>query len=135
MTTPTLQDKFRGCLLGAAVGDVIGAVVEAESPAYIAKTITSIDDILRAKSVEEFSGSDWQVGRFTDDTQMMLALAEWLLLDEPHSPEQLLAMFAEVHEPWRRYGPSTEAILRLFADHKAQWRELSTAAFPHGSFG
>src|SRR5689334_21018406 len=48
---PSLQDKFRGCLLGGMLGDIAGAVVEAESPGYIAKTYTSIDDILRTESV------------------------------------------------------------------------------------
>ena len=131
----TLKDKFRGCLLGSALGDIAGAVVEAESPGYIARTFRSIDEMLLTKSVEEFSGPDWQVGRFTDDTQMTLCVAEWLLADESHSPELLLARFAEAHEPWRRYGPGTEAILQLFGQHRAQWRELSTAAFPEGSLG
>ena len=85
---PTLRDKFRGCLLGAVVGDVAGAVVEAESPAYIARTYQSIDEMLATPSVEEFSGPDWQVGRFTDDTQMMLCVAEWLLAGEADSKSE-----------------------------------------------
>jgi poly(ADP-ribose) glycohydrolase ARH3 len=47
----------------------------------------------------------------------------------------LLDRFAAAHQPWRRYGPSTESILRMYAQHKAQWRDLATAAFPHGSYG
>lgn len=30
-----LKKKFRGCLLGALIGDVIGAVVEGESTGYV----------------------------------------------------------------------------------------------------
>src|SRR5205814_2919078 len=131
----TLRDKFRGCLLGSMIGDIAGAPVEAESPGYIAKTYRSIDDILATESVPEFVGPAWRVGRFTDDTQMMLCVAEWLLADEAHSQERLLARFAEAYEPWRRYGSGTETVLRLFAEHPAQWRELSTAAFPLGSYG
>jgi ADP-ribosylglycohydrolase len=56
----SLQDRFRGCLLGATVGDVVGAVVEAESPQYIAKTFRSVDDILLTGTVEEFTGPAWQ---------------------------------------------------------------------------
>src|SRR5690242_17319528 len=121
---PTLRDKFRGCLLGAVGGDVAGAVVEAEAPAYIARTYQSIDEMLATPSVEEFSGPDWQVGRFTDDTQMMLCVAEWLLAGEADSKSDsadasrlLLARFARAHEPWRRYGSGTEMILRLFDQH------------------
>jgi poly(ADP-ribose) glycohydrolase ARH3 len=130
-----LRDKFRGCLLGAAVGDVVGAAVEAESPAYIAKTITSVDDVLAARPVEEFQGPPWQVGRFTDDTQMMLCVAEWLIAGEADAPQRLLFRLAEAHEPWRRYGSGMEAIVRLYREHPGEWRELATASFPHGSLG
>jgi poly(ADP-ribose) glycohydrolase ARH3 len=131
----TLKDKFRGCLLGATIGDVVGAAVEAESAAYIAKTYRSIDEILSAGSIAEFSGPPWQVGRFTDDTQMMLSVAEWLVAGEAPSPLRLLERFAAAWEPWRRYGPGTAGILRMFPEHAAQWRELATAQFPHGSHG
>jgi ADP-ribosylglycohydrolase len=132
---PTLRERFRACLLGAALGDVAGAPVEAESPAYIAATYRSVDDILAQEAVAEFTGLPWRVGRFTDDTQMTLCVAEWLLAGESHSPELLLARLAAAHEPWRRYGPSTESILRLYPHYKAHWRELATASFPHGSYG
>lgn len=75
----TMSDKFRGCLLGAAIGDIAGAVVEAESPGYIAAMCRSVDEIIAVESFDEFSGPKWMVGRFTDDTQMMLCVAEWLL--------------------------------------------------------
>jgi poly(ADP-ribose) glycohydrolase ARH3 len=134
---PTLRDKFRGCFLGGAIGDVAGAVVEAESPAFISKTYQSVDDILSAGRIEEFAGGLWEVGRFTDDTQMTLCVAEWLLNDNVHPPaaECLLARFAATCEPWRRYGPGTEAILRLYREHPDEWRTLATAMFPHGSYG
>lgn len=131
----TLREKFRGCLLGAAIGDIVGAVVEAESPGYIAQNYHGIDDILALDSVPEFTGPDWRVGRYTDDTQMMICVAEWLLDGPPHLPERLLTRFAEAHQPWRRYGPGTEAIFRLYPEHRSEWRQLSTAAFPEGSHG
>jgi poly(ADP-ribose) glycohydrolase ARH3 len=132
---PPLRDRFRGCILGGVVGDVAGAVVEAESPGYIARTYRSVDDILAAEAVPELTGPDWQVGRYTDDTQMTLCVAEWLLADESPSAESLLARFSAAFESFRRYGPSTESILRSYPHHKAQWRELATAGFPHGSYG
>jgi ADP-ribosylglycohydrolase len=30
-----LQDRFRGCLLGQAIGDALGALVEAQEPAVV----------------------------------------------------------------------------------------------------
>lgn len=131
----SLREKFRGCLLGAAMGDIAGAPVEAESPQYIERTYRSIDDILSVETVPEFVGAPWRVGRFTDDTQMMIGVAEWLLEGPPHEPEALLARFAAAFEPHRRYGPGTEAILRAYPEHKREWRSLATMAFPHGSHG
>ena len=131
----SLRDKFRGCLLGSAIGDVAGAVVEAESPGYIANRFRSVDEILAVQSVEEFNAPAWVVGRFTDDTQMMLCVAEWLIAGECDSPEKLLARLTDAHEPWRRYGPGTASIFRLYRQYPAQWRELATAVFPHGSLG
>ena len=132
---PTLRERFRGCLLGAMIGDVAGAVVEAESPQYIAKRYRSVEEILAAGSVEEFTGPDWVVGRFTDDTQMTICVAEWLAAGEAPSGEHLLARFAAAYQPWRRYGPGTAAILEAFPRHRDRWRELATMAFPHGSYG
>jgi ADP-ribosylglycohydrolase len=66
---------------------------------------------------------------------MTLCVAEWLLAGEAPSAERLLARFADAYEPWRRYGSGTEAILRMFPRHRAQWRELPTASFPQGSYG
>ncbi len=129
------HDKFRGCILGAVLGDVAGAVVEAESPGFIAKTFASVGDILATDTVPEFQGPPWQVGRFTDDTQMMLCVAEWLLEDDSHSPEILLSRFARAYEPWRRYGTGTEAIFRAYSQHPRAWRELSTVMFSAGSYG
>jgi poly(ADP-ribose) glycohydrolase ARH3 len=131
----TLREKFRGCLLGGAVGDVAGAVVEAESPGYIARAFGSIDEVLAVDSVKEFSGPVWPVGRYTDDTQMTLCVAEWLIAGEAPDPEKLFARFAAAYEPWRRYGAGAEMILREYRHNPAQWRSLATAAFPHGSYG
>jgi poly(ADP-ribose) glycohydrolase ARH3 len=122
-------------LLGAMIGDVVGAAVEAESPGYIAATYRSIDDILATESVEEFNAPNWKVGRYTDDTQMTICVAEWLLSEPPRLPKELLARFHCAHERWRRYGAGTEMILGAYAQHPSHWAELSTMMFPHGSYG
>ena len=117
------------------IGDVVGAVVEAETPEYISKRFATMEALLATDSVEEFATSAWKVGRFTDDTQMSLSVARWLLEDPSRSPSQLLGEFSRSYEPCRRYGPGTEMILKLYRDHPQQWRELATAMFPHGSYG
>jgi len=94
-----LRDKFAGSLLGGMLGDVIGAVVEAESPGYIRKTFRNVDEILAQTHVEELFGGKWTVGRFTDDTQMSLCVAEWLISESSLDGKSLLARF------WRAYQP------------------------------
>ena len=103
----TKQEKFRGSLLGGMVGDIIGAAVEAESPGYIRKTFKNLDDILALKSVPELLTGEWEVGRFTDDTQMTLGVAEWLIFDDGLDGRNLLEHFCRVYEPWRHYGPGS----------------------------
>lgn len=85
-----LLEKFSGCLLGGMIGDVIGAAVEAETPGYIQKTFRNLDEIVTLKSVPELFSGEWEVGRFTDDTQMSICVAEWLIADEAQSGKNLL---------------------------------------------
>lgn len=131
----TLQERFSGCLIGGLLGDAIGAPVEAESAAYIRKTFGSVDDILKLERVEELLGAYWTVGRYTDDTQMTVCLAEWLLQDGPSDGRKLLARFSEAFRPARRYGSSTAGILQAFEEHQDEWRSLATLMFPSGSYG
>jgi hypothetical protein len=77
-----LRDRFSGSLLGGMLGDIIGAVVEGESPRYIGKTFNSVEDLLALEHVDEIFGRKWLAGRFTDDTQMTICVAQWLI-EEP----------------------------------------------------
>ena len=135
----TVRNRFRGCLLGAMVGDVIGAVVEGESPAYIRATYPDTGAILAAGSVGAASRAPWIVGRYTDDTQMTICVAEWLASDDPSGDPSdgraLLERFVAAYQPWRRYGPGAHAVLRRFPGAGDRWRELARAQFPDGSYG
>jgi poly(ADP-ribose) glycohydrolase ARH3 len=135
MPAAHLATRFTGSLLGGMVGDMIGAAVEAESPAYVRKTFRNLDDILALKSVPEFLTGEWEVGHFTDDTQMTLALAEWLTTDEKLSGKTLLEHFCRMYEPWRHYGSGTRLILENFPHAQDRWMDLATAMFPQGSYG
>lgn len=128
-------ERITGCLLGGLLGDVVGAPVEAESAAYIRKTFRTVDDILALEKVEELFGAFWKVGRYTDDTQMTVCVAEWLLEDSPLDGAKLLRRFAEAFRPARRYGSGTALILQAYEEHGQDWRALSTLMFPDGSYG
>jgi poly(ADP-ribose) glycohydrolase ARH3 len=130
-----LQDKFSGSLLGGMVGDIIGAAVEAESPGYIRKTFQNLDEILALKSVPEILVGEWEVGRYTDDTQMTLGVAEWLARNEEPDGKGLLGIFSRAYEPWRHYAPGTRLILESFSKAGDKWADLATVMFPQGSYG
>jgi ADP-ribosyl-[dinitrogen reductase] hydrolase len=64
-----LRDRYRGCLLGLAAGDALGAPLEFINRDEIA---------LRYGVVRDMLGGGWldtKPGEYTDDTQMMLAIA------------------------------------------------------------
>ena len=65
----TLPDRYRGCLLGLAVGDALGTTLEFKPPG----TFTPINDMVGGGPF------NLQSGQWTDDTSMALCLAESLL--------------------------------------------------------
>ena len=135
MDASRLNSKFEGCLLGSMLGDILGAAVEGESSGYIRKTFRSLDDFLSLDLIDEPLGGTWKFGRYTDDTQMTLAVAEWILEGSTADGKDLLRRFSEAYDPQRRYGPGTRYILELFKSHPDQWASLATAMFPTGSYG
>ena len=65
------QDKVIGTLVGAAVGDALGAPLEFHSRASVRRQYP--------EPLREMVGcSTWAAGEYTDDTQMALCLAESL---------------------------------------------------------
>ena len=64
-----IRDRFRGCLLGLAVGDAVGTTLEFKSPG----SFTPINDMI--------GGGPFQLkaGEWTDDTSMTLCLATSLV--------------------------------------------------------
>ena len=68
----TMQSRFRGCLLGGAVGDALGAPVEFLTSARIA-------DHFGPHGIRDFVPAYGRAGAITDDTQMTLFTAEGLL--------------------------------------------------------
>jgi ADP-ribosyl-[dinitrogen reductase] hydrolase len=75
---PDTQQRAIGALLGAAVGDALGAPFEFGPADAFSNRFPSP---CRGTATEMVGGGafDWEPGEFTDDSQMMLALAESLL--------------------------------------------------------
>jgi ADP-ribosyl-[dinitrogen reductase] hydrolase len=67
-----LRSRFRGCLLGGAVGDALGAPVE----------FLDLDEIVHAygeQGIRDYALAYGKLGAITDDTQMTLFTAEAVL--------------------------------------------------------
>jgi len=78
-----LQDKYRGCLLGLAIGDALGATLEFCKPG----SFTHIKDII--------GGGPFHLkpGEWTDDTSMALCLAESLITKKEFDPKDQLERY------------------------------------------
>lgn len=79
-------DRFRGCLVGLAVGDAIGATNEFKARS----------ECRRNPVTDMVGGGPWAVrpGDWTDDTSMALAMAESLRKCNGFSPSDMLDEFA-----------------------------------------
>ena len=82
--------RFRGCLLGLAVGDALGTTLEFKTPGSFAP----IDDMVGGGPF------DLQPGQWTDDTSMALCLAHSLLYREGFDAADQMNRYCN----WYRHG-------------------------------
>lgn len=89
----SLRDRFRGALLGTAVGDALGAPVEGrrEVPESYLASLESNPPALA----------------YTDGTAMTIGVARSLISNAGFDEERMANTLAETYrrEPWRGYGP------------------------------
>src|SRR3954471_14924622 len=126
MNTPTLTDRFRGCLLGLAVGDALGAPFEGIDAYGIYHAFGTARAIVERPPVDALC--------YTDDTQMMIGIAEALLEDGRIVEETLVRHFAENFDINRGYGPAARRVIEA-ARAGEDWRLLSRTLLPGGSLG
>ena len=72
-----LLDRFRGCLYGVAVGDALGMPTEGYTAEEIRSKFGIVRDMMPAPEGHFHTGL--LAGRFTDDTEETLMLAESLI--------------------------------------------------------
>ncbi|WP_435021662.1 ADP-ribosylglycohydrolase family protein [Tundrisphaera sp. TA3] len=119
------RDRFEGCLLGLAIGDGLGAPYEGLP-----------EDVIFAMGPADAIVADFPepVIRYTDDTQMTIAVAEALVAREEIEEESLCAAFTAHYDPDRGYGPGARRILGAMRDGQ-DWRSVARDVFPGGSLG
>jgi poly(ADP-ribose) glycohydrolase ARH3 len=122
---PTL-DRFLGCLLGQAVGDGLGAPYEGMPADNLYWGYGPISEIIKNPTGATL--------HYTDDTQMMIGVAETLVEHGRIVEEALCIAFAGNYNPQRGYGRGARRILEAMIAGRP-WRELTQTLFPGGSFG
>lgn len=116
-----LLEKFKGCLLGLAIGDGIGRPFEGS-------------DLVDPRLVEEVAEREG-ILRYTDDTEMTLNLAKSLVEKGGFDPEHAARTFALNFDPTRGYGPNTFHILQAVKEG-GDWKRLAQESTGgEGSFG
>src|SRR5262249_3169381 len=126
MTAPIPRERFLGCLLGLAVGDALGAPFEGVPADHVFFVAGPIHELLAQTSDETF--------RYTDDTQMMIGVAEALLEEGEIKAATLARRFAPNYEPDRGYGRGARQLVEAMQAGD-DWDALAETIFPGGSFG
>ncbi len=116
-----LRSKFRGALIGSAVGDALGAPVEG----------CTMEEV----SLAYENGWELKSGHYTDDTEMMIGVAESLIERRGFDGADMARKFIQNYHAWRHYGPGTRAVFELLAAG-VSWEEASKRVFNgKGSYG
>ena len=97
-----MVDRAGGALLGTFVGDALGMPFEGLGHQAIP---------IAVEMVEARRGR----GTYTDDTQMMIALAESLIDRGQVEDEHLARAFLAAYDPLRGYGDGTRRVFALWA--------------------
>lgn len=124
MTAGTeLRDRFRGALVGTAVGDALGAPVEGQpniSSEYLESMLTEPPNLT-----------------YTDDTAMTLGVAESLAACERFEGDHMARTLADRYEkePWRGYGAGPPQVFARLALGVAWDKAAATLFDGRGSYG
>ncbi len=115
------DNAFKGCLVGLALGDALGAPFEGLMPPL-------------ESGMDAFFDHLPDILRYTDDTEMAIGVAESLVEKGGLDLDHMARKFAKNFTPTRRYGPGTVSVLGMIQGG-ASWRDANRAVFPDGSFG
>jgi poly(ADP-ribose) glycohydrolase ARH3 len=122
MDAAVLRGKFLGALVGTAVGDAIGSGFEGRPAAEV--------------EAIEGAADRREILAYTDDTHMMLGVAESLVQKEDFDGEHTAHVFMRNYdiEPWRGYGPGPPNVFRMIRAGEP-WDKAAEKLYHGGSYG
>jgi poly(ADP-ribose) glycohydrolase ARH3 len=125
-SNPSLLDRFKGCLLGLAVGDALGGLFEGQPSSHIRGRFPSVRSLIDNPPLETL--------HYTDDTQMMIGVAEALVFRGEIKEDTLCRAFVNNYLPSRGYGFGARRVLEAMEEGN-DYHHVASTHFPGGSFG
>jgi ADP-ribosyl-[dinitrogen reductase] hydrolase len=118
-------DKVEGMLLGAAIGDSLGAASESLTPGERRKRYGEIRDYIPYKR-----SNNKPLGAPTDDTQLTFRTLKQLIRDEGLIPDNLAKMFCRHHISG--IGGTTKEFIRNYKDRHKTWYDSGPDSLGNG---
>jgi poly(ADP-ribose) glycohydrolase ARH3 len=115
-----ILSKFIGALLGTFVGDALGLPVEGDSAEMIFRRYGVLNEMV--------------FGRYTDDTQMMIGVAESLVYCKEFSGKDMARRFVSNFDLTRGYAPGAISVIELLSAGYP-WDKAGAMIFENGSYG
>lgn len=122
MNREVLLSKFLGSIIGAAVGDVLGAPFEGSQKVQ-ANTVYTVAE-------------DRPILTYTDDTHMMIGVAESLIAKKGFDGAYMSKRFSRNYfdDPYRGYGQGPPLIFKKI-EAGTPWEKAAEEIYPGGSYG
>ncbi len=121
------RDRYRGAMLGTAIGDALGRPVESRSPERIRARYGLVTDF-----IPWFESDDPAAGKFTDDTEMSLCIAQSIVERQGVDPGDLADRFRAWGRVGRGMGTATRAACRRIGDG-FEWYEAGSDSAGNGA--
>ena len=121
-----IADRFLGAFLGKAIGDAVGSPIEGMGADMIYQFFGDCQSLMQPPEDRQL--------HYTDDTEMMIGVAEALCNDGRIVEEHLVERFVANLNPGRGYGPGAIRVLQVMSEG-GNWKHLTETMFPGGSYG
>src|SRR5262245_43480391 len=118
----SLLERFKGCMLGHAAGDALGAPFEGLTSEFIFASFG------RPAEIVALPPKELETLYCTDDAHMAIALAEVLCEAGKVDEERLIRAFADGFDPKRGYGQGMMKLLEA-VKFGEDWRHLAATMF------